>query len=78
MLSLFPISPPQTPYCLSPTLCFYEDAPQPADPLLPQRPSIPLSWVMEPPQDQGTSLPVIPNKAILCYISSWSHGSPNV
>jgi hypothetical protein len=26
------------------------------------------------PQDQGWLLPLIPNKAILCYICSWSHG----
>jgi hypothetical protein len=46
-------------------------------PLLPQHPSIPLHWVIEPPQDQGAPLPLMPYKAILCYISSWSHGFPH-
>ena len=45
-------------------------------PLLPQRPNIALSWVIKLPQDCRVPLPVMPHKAILCYISSWSHGSP--
>jgi hypothetical protein len=44
-------------------------------PLLPHLPSIPLHWDIEPLQDQGTSLPLMPDKAILCYICCWSHGS---
>jgi hypothetical protein len=35
-----------------------------------------LSWVIKPSQDQGSPLPVMPIKAILCYISSWIHGFP--
>ena len=66
MISPFPVSPPQAPYPLLP--------PGPAHPLLPQCSSIPLFWVIKPPQDQGTPLPVMPDKAILYYISSWSHG----
>ena len=42
-------------------------------PLLPQHPSIPLHCVIEPPQDQWAPLPMMPDKAILCYISRWSH-----
>jgi hypothetical protein len=40
---------------------------------------VPLSHVIKPPQDQGTSPlppPVMLDKAILCYIFSWSHGFP--
>jgi hypothetical protein len=66
-----PLSPPLTP-------CLYEGAPPPAHPLPLQCPSIPLCWVIESSQDQGLPLPLMPNKAILCYISSWSHGSPHV
>jgi len=37
-------------------------------------PDIPLhSW-----QDQRLLFPLVPNKTILCYISSWSHGSVHV
>jgi hypothetical protein len=38
-------------------------------------PSIPLHWGIEPSQDQGPLLPLMPHKAILCYMCSWSHGS---
>jgi hypothetical protein len=69
LLSPFPVSPLQTPIpCPSP--CLWEGAPPFTHPLLPQYPSVPLPWFIEPPQDQGTPLPVMPNMAILCYISS--------
>jgi hypothetical protein len=74
-LSHFPLynppSPPSTP-------CLNEGAPQTAHPLLPQCPNIPLLWVIETPQDQGAPLSLMPEKAILCYISRWSHGYPHV
>jgi hypothetical protein len=41
---------------------------------LPQWPSI-LQLVIKSPQDQESFLPLMPDKVILCYISSWSHGS---
>jgi hypothetical protein len=41
-------------------------------------PSVPLHWRIKPSQDQGHLLPLMTNKAILCYISSWSHGSLHV
>ena len=47
-------------------------------PYLPHLHSIPLRWSIEPPQDQGPPLPLVPDKAILCYIYSWSHGSHHV
>jgi hypothetical protein len=49
----------------------------PTHPLLHHSSSIPLHWVIKPPQDQGPPLPLIDktcsDKAILCYIYIWSH-----
>jgi hypothetical protein len=33
---------------------------------------------MEPSQDQGSLLTLMPNKAILYYLWGWSHGSLHV
>ena len=38
-------------------------------------PGIPLHWGIESSQNQGPLFPLILNKAILCYICVWSHGS---
>ena len=38
-------------------------------------PCIPLHWGFEPSQDQGPLLPLMPYKAIFCYIGGWSNGS---
>jgi len=70
---LSPFQVPPSPF-LSP--CFYQDAPPPPHPLSPQCPGISLHWGNEPSQDQG--LLWMPDKAILCYICSWSHGSLHV
>ena len=35
----------------------------------------PEGWGMKPPQDQASSLLLMPDYAVLCYICSWSHGS---
>jgi hypothetical protein len=56
-------------------LCLYEDAPPPTSPFLPHHSSISLHCSIKPPQDQGSPLPLTPDKAILCYICSWSHWS---
>ena len=73
MLSSFLVSSPETPYtCPSP--CLYKGAHPPTHSLPPPCPGIPLHWGMEPSQDQGPPLPLMPDKAILCYICSWSHG----
>jgi hypothetical protein len=40
----------------------------PTYPHQPPCPGIPLHWGIEPSQDQGPSLPLMPGKAILCYI----------
>jgi hypothetical protein len=69
-LSINPLCPPPP--------CLYEGAPPTAQQLLPQHPSIPLLWVIKPPQVQGAPLPLMLDKAILCYISTWSHGSLHV
>jgi hypothetical protein len=68
MLSAFPVSSPQTPHPILPPPCFYEGAPTPTHTLPPQGPSIPLHWDIHPPQDQGPPLPLMPDKALLCYI----------
>jgi hypothetical protein len=44
-------------------------------PLQPYSSSITLPWVNKPLQDQGPPLPLMPDKAILCCICSWSLGS---
>jgi len=61
-----------------PTPCLHEGAHQLTHPLPPPCPGILLHWCIEPSQDQGPLLPLMPNKAILCYICSWSHGSVHV
>jgi len=50
----------------------------PTHSLPPLCPGIPLHWGIKPSQDQGPLLPLLPNKAILCYICSWSHESVHV
>jgi hypothetical protein len=50
----------------------------PTHSLLPHHPIILLGWGIEPSQDQGLLLPLMPDKAILWYICSWSHGSLHV
>jgi hypothetical protein len=50
----------------------------PTHSFLPYHPSIPLLWGIEPPQDQEPLLPLVPDKAVLYYICSWSHGSLHV
>jgi hypothetical protein len=74
----FPVSPPQAPCPLLPPPASMRVLPPPAHPLLPHQPRVSLSCVIEPPQDQGVPLLVMPDKVILCYIYSWSHGSPHV
>jgi len=74
MLPPFPVYPSEPPIP-SPPPCFYEDALPPTHPLLPPCPGIPLHWGSKPSQDQGPLFPLMPNKAILCYICSCSHGS---
>lgn len=41
----------------------------------PHHSSIPLSWGINPPQDQEFPLPFMSDKAVICYICICSHGS---
>jgi hypothetical protein len=50
----------------------------PTHSLLLPGPDILLHWGIESSQDQGPLLSMMTNKAILCYICSWSHGSLHV
>ena len=69
MFSPFHVSPPETPissFLLPLWGC------SPIHPLPSSCPSIPLHWGIKHPQDQGALLPLMPHKAILCYIwYSW-------
>jgi hypothetical protein len=65
----------------SPPLGLYEGAPPPTLPLPPHCSSISLCWRIKPPYIGPRiihHLPLMPDKAILCYICSWSHGSLHV
>ena len=78
MLFPFLFSPLQTPIpSLSPLLLWGCSSTHPHT-LLPHSLNIPLSWGIEPSQDQGPLIPLMPNKAIICYTCSWSHGSFHV
>jgi hypothetical protein len=64
-----PLSPP-------PSSCLYEGTHSHTHPLLPQCPNVHLSWVNKRPQDQEAPLPIMSDKAMPCYISSWSQFPP--
>jgi hypothetical protein len=63
------------PTILLPSPCLYEGVPSPPNQLLSLCHSIYLLWGIKPSQVQGLPLPLMPDKAILCYICSWSHRS---
>jgi hypothetical protein len=70
MLYFFLVSPWKSPI-LFPSPYFYESIPLPTHPLLPPPPPRPaslLQWGTEPSQDQRLPLPLMLDKAILCYI----------
>ena len=69
----FPAFPSENP--LSHPLCFYEGVPPPTHPLSIPSSGIPLHWGIEPSKDLGPLLPLMSDKAILCYICGWSHVS---
>jgi len=79
MISHFPVIPPPAPHptcTLPPPLCLYESAPPPT--LFCSIPiASPLPWASSLPGPR-TSPPMMPGKAILCYICIWSHGSLQV
>jgi hypothetical protein len=67
MFSLFPLFHSQLLHPVS------EGASPPNLLVTPHHSSIPLQWDIKAPQKQGAILPLMPDKAILCYICSWSH-----
>jgi hypothetical protein len=71
MISLFPVAPPQSP--IPYTLSFASMRVLPYPPT--QCSSVPLRWGTKTPQNQGPPLTLISDKAILCYLCIWSHGS---
>jgi hypothetical protein len=72
MISHYLVTPSQSPSSynlpLLPPLCLYEGPPETTHLLQPHPSSIPLHWGIKLPQEQGPSLPLISDKAILCYI----------
>jgi hypothetical protein len=66
--------PPGNPLSHPAYPCFYEGVPPPTHPLPPPWPQFPYNGAsIEPSYDQGPLLPLMHDKAILCYICSWSH-----
>jgi hypothetical protein len=67
---LFPVYLPHNPLTHSLSLCFYDGVPPPIHPLLSLHPQIPPTLrYIEPLEEQGPLLPLMPNKAILCYLA---------
>ena len=62
MLSPFQVSPLEASYPIPPSPCLYKGATPPIHPLPPSSPGIPIHWGIEPPQAQGTFLPLMSNK----------------
>ena len=71
----FPSFPSANSLSHLPLPCYNEGALPPTYPLPHHHPSIPLHWGIKPSQNQGPPLPLMPDKVILCYICSGSHGS---
>jgi hypothetical protein len=71
----FPGFPSRKPVSHLPSPWFYEGTHPTAYPL---PTSCPLHWDMECSQDQGPLLPLMSDKAILCYICNWSPGTLHV
>jgi hypothetical protein len=59
----------------TPFPCLHEGTSMPTHLLLPHCPSITLHWGNNPLQDQGLPLPLMRDKAILCYLCSWRNES---
>jgi hypothetical protein len=77
LLSRFPL--PRNFLSHPPFSCFYEVIPPPTHPPTPASlPSHSITLGHRAFIDQGSLLPLMPNKAILYYIYGWSHGSLNV
>jgi hypothetical protein len=68
MLSPCLVSPLKPPYPIPLSSGFYKSVPPPTHLLPLPQPGIPLHCGIKPSQDQGPLLPLISEKAILCYI----------
>lgn len=80
MIPYSPVTPPLSPYpicTLHSSLCLYEGA-HPFKLSHPTAPASPLCRGIKSSQDQTPSLLLLSRKAILCYISIWSHESLQV
>jgi hypothetical protein len=74
MLSPPPGFPPKNFTTLHLFPCPYKSLSHPpTHSLSPQYSIIPLLWGIEPSQNPGLSLSLMPDKAILCHIYSWCH-----
>jgi hypothetical protein len=79
MLSHFPITPSQTPHSIPLSFASKSLLLHPPIHSLPPHPcSIPLLWGIKPPQDLVPPFPLMPNKVVLCYMCSRSHGLAHV
>jgi hypothetical protein len=78
MLSFFLVSLSEIPYPMLPLPASMRMPHPPTYPLLPPCPGIPVHWGIEPSQNQGPFLPLMPYKAILYYLCVWCHGSLHV
>ena len=72
----YPLSrfPSRNPLSHTPSPCFYEGALPPTNSCLQTR-AFPYTGESSLHQDQGSLFPLMPNKAIFCCISIWSHVS---
>jgi len=78
MISLFLVTPPQTPISFSlPKLSFVSMRVL-LHPLPPHPSSIPLHCGIKPPQEQMLPVPLMSDEVILCYIYIWSPGSLHI
>ena len=79
MISPSPVSPPQlpipSPLRFASMRCSSTHSPTLASPFLASPCQENDQDKQRPPQDQGFPFPLMPDKALLCYICSWSHGS---
>ena len=75
MLSLVPVSSPETPYPILSPPASIRVLPHPPTHSHLHTPGIPLYWCMDPSKDLGPLLPQMSSNAILCYIGGWSHGT---
>ena len=64
MLFPLPSFPSASSLSHTPPCYFYEDASPPTHPLPPHHPSIPLCWGIEPSQDQGPPLSLMPDNCM--------------